>query len=152
MTATEHAKKAERHLERNEWKQAMQECTEAISLEPSFGWAFYARGYAQYKGGDDNEALKDLNEAVRLMPADVDAAYLRASILGSLERYQETIDECTRLLNLNPLHGRTYLMRGINKFLGDVKSRESARLDFTRAIELGESEANEWLDKLEWEK
>jgi tetratricopeptide (TPR) repeat protein len=57
---------------------AIEDYTQAISLNPSLAEAFSNRGNARFKNGDLDGALKDYEEALRLRPDDADVYYNRA--------------------------------------------------------------------------
>src|SRR4051812_29952898 len=88
-----------------EWEKAIREYTLAVSLDPGLADGFRYRGVAQYKRDycRVDDALVDLDEAVRLAPGDpgalTDRAVVRASgwwewmpgdVLGGAVRDVET--------------------------------------------------------------
>ena len=56
---------------------AIQDCTEAIRLDPQYAIAYYTRGYAYYDLGQYERSIQDYDEAIRLDPLDAIAYHWR---------------------------------------------------------------------------
>ncbi len=91
-------------------KQAINEATEAIRLEPSFAEAYAWRGEVYEKEGDTDAAIADWVEAVRLdvkldeavIPSLVLAYSRRGGQLESYGDYQQAIHDYTEVIRRDP--------------------------------------------------
>jgi tetratricopeptide (TPR) repeat protein len=121
-------------LDEGNWKDAVEEFTEAIRLRPdvAIGWRF--RSYAFADGGNITRAIADLDEAIRLKSDDIQAYFDRGQHLLHQKLYDQALLDCNKGLALDParadflgLRGRIHSARGAS---------ESAEQDLTQAIEM----------------
>jgi Flp pilus assembly protein TadD len=61
-------------------KQALQDMSHAISINPNDTNAYYLRGIAHYNGGDLERAVDDFSQAILLNPTIADAYEYRAKV------------------------------------------------------------------------
>jgi tetratricopeptide (TPR) repeat protein len=94
----------------------------------------YDAGYDAYSNGDDDKAIAELTEAIKLQPDYTEAYFYRAAAYRSNEMYQQAIADYTRVAELEPDSPYPYFERGLTLTYADNYSR--AIDDFTRAIEL----------------
>ena len=96
--------------------------------------AFFARGLIKNSLGRDEEAISDLNEAIRLKPNYPEAYFLRGISNNSLGRHEEAISDLNEVIRLKPNYSEAYSLRGIsNNSLG---RHEEAISDLNEAIRL----------------
>ena len=76
---------------------------------------------------------------IALNPGSADAYYARGIAKVHLEDYEGQISDYTRAIEINPNYADAYFARGIAKLLFGQK--ESARLDLSKAGELGNTKA-----------
>jgi tetratricopeptide (TPR) repeat protein len=67
----------------------------------SHGELLFARAETEYYGNRLDLALNDLDEAIKLIPDYRDAIYRRARVYTSLGRYDDALNELTRLVEKN---------------------------------------------------
>jgi tetratricopeptide (TPR) repeat protein len=79
---------------------AIEDYTQAISLNPSLAEAFSIRGNARFKNGDLDGALKDYDEALRLNPDDADVYYSRAIVWEGKSNPVAAISDFQKYLDL----------------------------------------------------
>ena len=120
--------------EQDEFVDAIEAYTKAISLDSNNALAYYNRGLAFYQLRNHKAALADFNTTIELRP-DVAVAYKkRALILIYLENYADAIADYEQAAKLTPEDSLVYLGKGFATVL-DGKT-EQAISDFDRAIEL----------------
>ncbi|MBT3292924.1 tetratricopeptide repeat protein [Candidatus Peregrinibacteria bacterium] len=119
---------------------SIEDLTEAIEQNPT-GEAYFDRGHRYHRIGKNEEAILDLNEAIRLDPTNSYAYIDRAhavtrlgfpdDIVGSNTR---AIEDFTKALELEPENSTQYSNRGFA--YSRIGDSDSALSDFNRAIEL----------------
>ena len=103
--------------------------------------AFFARGAANSNLGKYDEAISDLNEAIRLNPNLAGLYMVRGVAHGNLGKYDEAISDLNEAIRLNPNLAEAYLTRGFtNEALRKV---EEAQADYQTALKIAEQQENE---------
>jgi tetratricopeptide (TPR) repeat protein len=133
VTAT--SRRARRGPPRQEgYRRAIAEFDAAIRLDPSYAYAYSQRGFAYYKTGDPDQALKDVNEAFKHDPRSAAAYNTRGLVQHAKHDYDEALADLTQAIRLEPLlsnfdsnRGRTYNAR---------KEFDRAILDLNESIRL----------------
>jgi lipoprotein NlpI len=98
-----------------------------------------SRGLAYHKKGDEDRAIADLNEAIRLNPGDAAAFSLRARVFSAAGGYDRAIADYSETIRLDPRSTLAYFARGLlYRFAG---SAEKALADFDRASALAPKNA-----------
>jgi formylglycine-generating enzyme required for sulfatase activity len=108
---------------------------------PQDAKALRYRGEAFLRLGRFEEALRDLNAALKLSPDDAPALMCRGDALAGLSRYDEAINEFTAALKLRPRSADAYLRRG-NALVRGGNERAGVA-DHKRALRLGGMVAGE---------
>jgi len=120
---------------------AIAACTRAINSgvgQPSTN--FYNRGVA-YKGkGDDDRAIADYTEAIRLDPKYAKAHFKRGNVYAEKAVYDTAIANYTEAIKLDPKYASAYYNRGF--VYHDKGSMDAALADLTEAIRLNPNDAN----------
>ena len=101
--------------------------------------AHYNRGNAYYSKGEDDRAISDFDEAIRLRPRFAIAYNNRGVVYRKQGKYELAISDFDRAIKLNPKYAKAYLNRGLaysNK--GDY---ELVIPDLDKAIQLNPSNA-----------
>ena len=88
------------------------------------------------------DAVKTLNEAIKLDPESAEAFFQRAGILADAGRDQLAANDYTKAIELNPDEVRYHNMRGL--FLLTRKQHELALTDFTAAITIDPKYVQAW--------
>jgi tetratricopeptide (TPR) repeat protein len=99
--------------------------------------AYIYRGAAYADQGEDDKAISDYTQAIRLSPTDPTAYFDRGIEYASTGKYDLSIKDFTQAISLKPDFGRAYLDRGkVYQATGDS---QRAQADFEKARSLGEN-------------
>ena len=119
--------------------------SEGIDNDVAAG-AFFARGMIKESTlGRHEEAISDLNEAIRLMPNYAEAYMLRGVSKTNLGRYEEAISDLNEAIRLMPNYAEAYFFRGLVN--GSLRKEEEAQVDYQMALKLAEQQGDENLKK-----
>ncbi|GAA6616709.1 tetratricopeptide repeat protein [Scytonema sp. NUACC26] len=120
--------------ERGNKKEALNQFTEALRLNPNNANAYYNRGFVRHELGDDKGALEDFVQALRLDP-NYDRAYNgRGLIRQNLGNNKDALEDYNQALRLDPNYAAAYNNRGnVRRELGDNKG---ALEDYNQALRL----------------
>ncbi len=95
------------HLE--DYEQALSDCTQALSLNPT-AFAYWVRGLLQKKLGDLDSALMDFTTGINLDALDAANYFSRAVVWYELNQFDQTVADCTAALKIDS-EGKRYLER-----------------------------------------
>jgi tetratricopeptide (TPR) repeat protein len=101
---------------------AIEDFTQAISLNPSLAEAFSNRGNARFKNGDLDGALKDYEEALRLKPDDAGVYYNRAIVWEDKSNPAAAISDFQKYLDLGAGE-RAGDAEEVNGFIRELKKK-----------------------------
>ena len=90
-----------------------------------------------------DEAIEDINKAIKLYPDFAYAYYNRANLYAISNMLPEAYDDYTRAIELNPSFGEAYYNRGLVQIF--MKDTRKGCLDLSKAGELGIENAYEAL-------
>ncbi len=128
--------------ELKQYEKAIEYQTRAITIDPDYCSAYWARGNARSKLGDFEEAIKDFTVSASLCNAvDKDVIYNnRALCLGKLGLYTKAIEDFSRAIEFDSANEGYWFNRAYVKYfnLGDF---EGAISDLTKAIDLDSENA-----------
>src|SRR5215210_870205 len=99
-TAEEFCSRGMDNLRTGNWKDAIDDFTQAIRLRPDV-----AAGYR-------SRAIADLDQAIRLKPDDVQALYDRGQFFLRQRQYDEALTDCNKGLDLDPARADLLALRG----------------------------------------
>ncbi|MYK18021.1 tetratricopeptide repeat protein [Candidatus Poribacteria bacterium] len=117
--------------------------SEGIDNDVTAG-AFFARGIIKEGAlGRHEEAISDLNEAIRLLPNYAEAYFTRGVSKANLGRHEEAISDLNEAIRLLPNYAEAYFMRGSVK--GNLGKKEEAQVDYQIALKIAEQTGNEHL-------
>ena len=110
-----------------------------ISAQPStcgrdYAAAYHNRGMANADRGDDDAALADFSEAIRLAPDDPDPLNGRGVVYARREEYDEAIADFDAAIDLDPQAARVFFNRA-NAYAA-IGDDEKALADYDAAIRL----------------
>lgn len=121
-----------KNLAPGRYPQAVQQFTDAISIDSSSWNAHYQRAIAQQGLGKLDAALEDYQAAVQLNPNLVEAATARAAIFADKGDVRRSIDELTKVIDRKP-NVEAHYRRGDG--YAALKQYDKAIEDFTWVIE-----------------
>ena len=106
--------------------------TQAIQLKSDYADAYYNRGVARGKQGDQTGAIIDYTEAIRIQPDDAQAYYGRGVSRNSQGDYTGAIIDYTEAIRIKPDYADAYYGRGLSeKKRGNITA---AIKDYNEAI------------------
>jgi tetratricopeptide (TPR) repeat protein len=100
--------------------------------------ALVARSVARHRGGQSDEALRLLDDAIRLAPAAASAHYNRGIVLHDLGRLEQAVDSYGKAAALDPTIADAYLNRGLA--LAALGRNDDALVAFDRLVALNPSD------------
>ena len=118
----------------SEHREAINDFTEVIKLEPKNTDAYNNRGLSNAAIGEHRKAINDFTEVIKLEPKNTDAYNNRALSYAQLGDFLEAIDDLTTAIKLNREFVLAYGNRGI--VYASIGEHHKAVSDFTSAIEL----------------
>jgi tetratricopeptide (TPR) repeat protein len=140
-----HADRCWAYNEKDDYDRAMQDCNEAIRIDPANVNAFIACGAAYGRNGDADRAIAAFNEATRLDPKLV--AFSNRGIAykakGDLDR---AIAEFDKAIRLAPKQAENYFGRGVANLYGGSLAKALADLDQASKLDPKDAYAALWLD------
>ena len=133
-----HSERGECYFELGKRADAINDLTTAISLDRQNDLAYSRLGYAQMQLEEYPEALKNLDEAIRLKNDYVDR-FNRAVVLSALRRFPEAEKEFSELVVERPADADAYYQRAIVAL--DLQNYARATADLREARKLLETAA-----------
>jgi tetratricopeptide (TPR) repeat protein len=118
-----------------DYDQSLKECDSAIKINPLVAPAYRYRARAESVIGKSQDALNDLNLAIKLAPTDIYNLPQRAQLYCRLKRYSDAITDCDTCIKQSPKMARAYFIRA---YCADATGKHfDAISDYLKAIELG---------------
>jgi tetratricopeptide (TPR) repeat protein/S1-C subfamily serine protease len=118
--------------ELKKYQEAIDDYTQAITINPQFALAYNNRGNAKSDLGDKKGAIKDYTQAITINPKYADAYYNRGNAKDDLGDKKGAIDDYTQAITINPQYPLAYYNRGNAK--DDLGDKKGAIDDYTQAI------------------
>lgn len=95
------------------YKEAMEDITKAIELDPKESTGYYKRGQYYLVAFDQPEkALKDFDTAITFGERSAEVYHYRGAALFKLGRFQEAVESYSLVLKIDPSHYSGLLNRG----------------------------------------
>jgi lipoprotein NlpI len=116
---------------KGETDRAIDDYTQALSLNSLDADSYVARGEAWVIKGDSDRAIADLNEAIRLNPQYAMAYTNRAKAWRVKYEYDRAIADDSEAIRLNPQDASSRFARGVAEFL--IGRLDAAAEDFATA-------------------
>lgn len=114
-----------------EYEEAIEKLSEAIRLDPAYVPAYSLRGSAYLRTGQNQAAIRDYDEAIRLAPESPDQAddyYNRGFVYQTLGEYRQAIEDFTQAIRLNPVRANLYESRAaVHDQLGEEQQASADR-------------------------
>lgn len=122
------------YVDKGLFKEAIQDYTKAIDLDPKYKDAYYNRAIAYMNIGNATEAIKDYTNAIMLNPHFTEAYINRGNAYKFTGKPEEAIVDYSKAIELNPNFTEAYNTRGIAyKSIGRL---DNAINDYNKALEL----------------
>jgi len=123
------------HYELKEYKEAIQDNTELVTLDDRNIKGFYNRGLAHIQLADYPAAVRDFTRVIELDPENSQAYCNRAVAYAQMGEYEKAIADFTRCLALDPTNTAAMEARGLCYYhLGDSKQ---ALTDWHAVVDAG---------------
>jgi tetratricopeptide (TPR) repeat protein len=113
---------------------AINDYTQAISINPNFAEAYFNRGYAKAFLRDLEGAINDFTQAIGIYPNDPGAYNNRGNVKFELGNKRGAIEDYNEAIRIYPNDPIAYNNRGLAK--SDTGDRQGAILDYTQAINI----------------
>ena len=119
----------------------IEDCNQAIKLDPNSALAYGQRGASRLKVKDYQRAIADLTKAIELGPNHSSVYLNRGKCYGILGNTQEAIADFTKCIQMNPEYKvEVYFVRATVRYKsGDL---QGTIVDLTHTIELDPNHAN----------
>lgn len=136
QSAEERYNSGVRRFKSKDYHSAINEYTEAIKLNPSYGMAYGGRGTTHSELGQYEQAIDDFEKYIQLAPDSYlfDAYQRRGSAYANLGKYHQAIQDFNESVRLNPKSAIVYEERGI--VYSNLGEHRIAIQEFETAIEL----------------
>jgi tetratricopeptide (TPR) repeat protein len=135
-------KKAELLLNQQQFDAAIDNCNQAIQLNPDAAAAWYWKGRALYGQQQLEEAIAAYTRALQLNPSDAETWHWRGGALARVGRFTEAEFSFDRATQLNPDNGDSWYWRG--RSLHQLKHYAEAITAYDRAIRLQTKVPDYW--------
>ena len=96
--------------------------------------AFSHRGLAYARKGQDDSAIQDLDQAIRLNPNDAEASSNRGYAYNGKREYDSAVEDFDQVIRLNPNDAEDLYNRGVA--LRELGQQARAAADFAKASQL----------------
>jgi len=115
-----------------QYDKAVDDWTQAISLNPKLYQAYKNRGTVYSDKGEYDKAIADYNQAISLNPKDEQAYYNRGNAYSDKGEYDKAIADYTQAIMINPKFDIAYNNRGnVYSHKGEY---DRAIVDYSQAI------------------
>ncbi|MEM7336081.1 MAG: tetratricopeptide repeat protein [Chloroflexota bacterium] len=123
---------------------ALNDYTQAISLNPQDAVAFYNRGSTYHDMGQLEDALNDYTQAISLNPQDAVTFNNRGNAYNDMGQLKDALNDFTQAIILNPQNAVAFYNRGCT--YQDMGQLEDALNDFTQALAINSQYVNAFLN------
>jgi tetratricopeptide (TPR) repeat protein len=118
--------------------------TANVKHNPTSPMGYNNRACEEYKEGNVDAALKDINQAIALRDNYRAAYYNRAMIYYLRKDYQKAITDLTKEISLNPNPVKSYYLRGV--IYSTMGMYQNAINDFQKYLFKKQNDANAYYD------
>ncbi|MGH6834133.1 MAG: tetratricopeptide repeat protein [Methylocella sp.] len=113
---------------------AIQDCNEAIRLDPKYAYAYTVRGASYANKANYDHAIQDYNEAIRLDPNYAHAYTVRGIAYANKANYDRAIQDYNEAIRLDPKYALAYTRRGDAYY--NKHAYAESRADYDQALAL----------------
>src|SRR6476659_5764367 len=111
-TAEEYCSRGMDRLRTGNWKDAIDDFTQAIRLRPDVAAGYRFRAIAHAESGNVTRAIADLDQAIRLKPDDVQALFDRSQFFLRQRQYDEALADCNKAVGIDAGRADVIALRG----------------------------------------
>jgi tetratricopeptide (TPR) repeat protein len=129
----------------NEYDNAIEYYSKAISHWYRESWVYNNRGYARYRKGDLDNAIKDYDKAIKINPKLYLAYINRGLAKYDKGDYPGSLMDCEQAIKINPKDALAWANKGY--VLGKLGQYEESFKAFDKAITLNPKNAAIWYDR-----
>jgi tetratricopeptide (TPR) repeat protein len=122
------------NLDSREFAKALNDYSQAISLDPKNAQAYNGRGKANLGMKKLEAAVDDFSKAIELKPDFAWAYCLRGQTRRELRKFNDAITDLSKAIEINPRYTYAYNFRGFAEL--DVQKYDAALDDFNKAVQL----------------
>lgn len=141
-----YSKDAESKYYSKDYIGAISDLTKAIELRPDNSDLYYNRGNAKWLLKDYFGGLMDMEKAIELNPKFSYAYCIRGNCNNALKKTKAAFSDFSNAIELDPYNKFAYYNRGIIYYY-DFNKKEKACMDWSRAGELGYTDAYTLINK-----
>jgi tetratricopeptide (TPR) repeat protein len=132
------------YIKKGDYDRAIPDFSEAIRLNPSFGY-YRERGIAYNEKGEYDKAIQDFSEAIHLNPNDAFAYVYRGEAYHHKRDYDPAIQDFNEAIRLSSENSRAYGSRG--QVYRDKDDYDRAIDDYSEAIRLNPKDLGSYLGR-----
>jgi tetratricopeptide (TPR) repeat protein len=119
--------------ESGDYRAALADYNQAITINPKFSEAYNNRANLKDKLNDIQGALADYNQAITINPKDSEAYFNRALLKNKLNDIQGALSDYNQAITINPKFSNAYNNRAGLKYL-KLNDIQGALADYNQAI------------------
>ncbi|MBD2099999.1 hypothetical protein H6F94_03725 [Leptolyngbya sp. FACHB-261] len=120
----------------NEYTKAIENFSQAVSLNPHENYTYRYLSWAQFHNGNYQDAINNSTAGIsRLLMYLYDFYCVRVLAYQEMERHAEAIKDCDYLIGLAPNYSWSYYIRGESWL--ELEKFQRANEDYSRALALG---------------
>ena len=134
QTATDLYNVGNSHLAHKNDDEAIAAYTKAIAIDPRYGAAYVARGWAHEVAGDFDKAIVDYTKAIELDRRNAKAYGHRADVRFGQQQWDAAIVDYTKAIELDPRNPEFSFRRGVTFIRKE--DTPAALLDFNKVVEV----------------
>lgn len=90
------------YIELKDWNRAINDCSQALNLDPAFATALDNRGFIYNAQGKYDKAIADFSQAIKIKPQDPLGYHLRGIAYMNKGNYEQGFKDLNQALTVNP--------------------------------------------------
>lgn len=145
LLARIYGKRSTIHLFREEDPRAVEDCDQALALDPTYGEAYLLRGIAFSMLSDYQRAIPDFTHALALNSRDLFAYTYRAIVYREQKNYGQALADFDSALALDPQMDEITLLRNLT--YGQFNEVGRGLGDFDHALALNPDDAQAYVSR-----
>ncbi|MEH2410598.1 serine/threonine-protein kinase [Nostoc sp.] len=122
-----------------DFRGAIEDYTQAITINPNYVDAYKNRGNAHYGLGDKQAAIADYTQAININPNFANPYNNRGLAHSELGDQQAAIEDYNQAIKINPNNALAYNNRGLAR--GRLGDQQAAIKDYNQAIKINPNDA-----------